>query len=105
MGKVKPGGLGRDMEGLEGVRVTLENERGKGSGNGRAARLGELAQVVPRGGKSVNVLVGEKEVSLRFWKPKTTAKAKPLSTHPARQTHPLRPRPPSPRPNRPPLPH
>lgn len=61
---MKPGGLGRDLEGLEGVRVqVVEKEKG---GQGRAAtlRLGELAQVVPRGGKSVVVLVNEKEVSV-----------------------------------------
>ncbi len=42
---------------LENVRVHLVKDS-KGS-----ERLGDLAQVLPKGGRSVMVLVGEKEVS------------------------------------------
>ena len=58
LAKVQPGGVGRDLEALEGVRVVLG-----GKGEGGNVRLGDVAQVVPRG-KAVVVLVGEREVSL-----------------------------------------
>lgn len=72
--KMGPGGLGRDLEGLEALKVQVANPeklgQEQGQGQGRAAttttttRLGDLAQVVPRGGKTVAVLVGDKDVRL-----------------------------------------
>jgi ribosome recycling factor len=47
---------------LEGVRVHLTKDSKK------AIRLGELAQVLPKGGRTVMVLVGEADVSLPFRK-------------------------------------
>lgn len=43
-------------EKLESVRVVVDKE------GGRSERLGDLAQVLPKGGRSLNILVGEAEV-------------------------------------------
>ena len=56
LSKLRTGGR-FNPELLEGVRVQLKKE------NKSTIRLGELAQVVPKGGKSVVVLVGEADVS------------------------------------------
>lgn len=56
LGKLKTGGR-FNPEALESVRVQLvKDEKG-------TERLGDLAQVLPKGGRSVMVLVGEKDVS------------------------------------------
>lgn len=55
--KLRPGGR-FNPELLEHLRVKLEKD-GKGT-----STLGSLAQVVPKGGRSVMVLVGDKDVSL-----------------------------------------
>ena len=55
LSKLKPGGrFNPDL--LEGLRVQLE----KGSKD--TVKLGDLAQVVPRSGRSIAVLIGEAEV-------------------------------------------
>jgi len=57
LGKLRTGGR-FNPEILEAVRVQLlKDEKG-------TERLGDLAQVLPKGGRSVMVLVGEKDVSL-----------------------------------------
>ncbi len=56
LGKLRTGGR-FNPEILENVRVHLVKDS-KGT-----ERLGDLAQVLPKGGRSVMVLVGEKEVS------------------------------------------
>ena len=61
LARVKPGGIVRDLEALEGVRVQLEKDENK-SGKGSGVKLGDLAQVLRRG-KNVVLLVGEKDVS------------------------------------------
>lgn len=54
--RIKPGGV--DVQAVEEVRVTLK----KGAKGGKdVVRVGELAQVVPRG-RVLVLLVGEKEV-------------------------------------------
>jgi ribosome recycling factor len=56
LSKLRTGGR-FNPELLEGVRVQLKKD------NKQSIRLGDLAQVVPKGGKSVVVLVGEADVS------------------------------------------
>ncbi len=56
LSKLRTGGR-FNPELLEGVRVHLKKE------NKQSIRLGDLAQVVPKGGKSIVVLVGEADVS------------------------------------------
>ena len=55
---MKAGGIARDLEALEGIKVQLEKDGGKGG----SVKVGDLAQVLPRG-KNVVVLIGEKDVS------------------------------------------
>ena len=73
--KIKAGGL--DIEALENLTVTLKHGSGgggsksgkgskpKGTG-GEETKLGDIAQVVPRG-RVVVIMVGEKDVSLPTW--------------------------------------
>jgi ribosome recycling factor len=56
LSKLRTGGR-FNTELLESVRVQLKKE------NKQSLRLGDLAQVVPKGGKSIVVLVGEADVS------------------------------------------
>ena len=56
LSKLRTGGR-FNPELLEGVRVQLKKD------NKQSIRLGDLAQVVPKGGKSIVVLVGEADVS------------------------------------------
>lgn len=59
LSKLRAGGR-VNTEVIEGLKVNLKT----GSGNGNeSVRLGELAQVVPRGGRMSAVLVSEEEVS------------------------------------------
>lgn len=59
--KLRAGGR-FNPETLENVRVFLAKE-------GKATeRLGDLAQVLPKGGRSVMLLVGEKDVSYRSYR-------------------------------------
>ena len=48
-------------EAIEGLRVTLK-AKDKQDGGG-SVRLGELAQVISKGGRSFTVLAGEEDVS------------------------------------------
>jgi ribosome recycling factor len=56
LSKLRTGGR-FNPELLEGVRVQLKKD------NKQSIRLGDLAQVVPKGGKSIVVFVGEADVS------------------------------------------
>ena len=56
LSKLRTGGR-FNPELLVGVRVQLKKD------NKQSVRLGDLAQVVPKGGKSIVVLVGEADVS------------------------------------------
>ena len=56
LSKLRTGGR-FNPETLENLRVQLSKD------NKRTERLGDLAQVLPKGGRSVMILVGEKEVS------------------------------------------
>ena len=62
--KIKAGG--RDVEGIEGIRVNLGKGNQKGKGN--VVRVGDLASVVARG-RNVVIMVAEKDVrgSLRTY--------------------------------------
>lgn len=66
LAKIKVGGISRDLEAIENVRVRL----GKGSKpeKGSEVTIGDVASVVPRSGK-VHVLVGEREVRHNFLGP------------------------------------
>lgn len=57
LSKLRTGGR-FNPELLENVRVLLEK------GSKETIRLGELAQVIPKGGRTINVLVGEADVGL-----------------------------------------
>lgn len=59
LSRVKVGGTARDLEAIEKIRVRL-NKTGNGAGDG--VTITDIASVVPRG-KSVHVMVGEKDVS------------------------------------------
>lgn len=59
LSKLRTGGR-FNPELLEGVRVQLKKD------NKQSIRLGDLAQVVPKGGKSIVVLVGEADVSKSY---------------------------------------
>jgi ribosome recycling factor len=59
LSKLRTGGR-FNPELLESIRVQLKKD------NKLTIRLGDLAQVVPKGGKSVVVLVGEADVSWMF---------------------------------------
>lgn len=62
LSKLRAGGR-INTEVIEGLKVNLKT----GSGNGNeSVRLGELAQVVPRGGRMSAVLVSEEEVSTLY---------------------------------------
>lgn len=56
LSKLRTGGR-FNPEVLENLRVVLSKD-------GAKERLGDLAQVLPKGGRSLSVLVGEKDVSL-----------------------------------------
>ena len=57
LAKLRTGGR-FNPEVLENLRVALAKD-----GGGAKERLGDLAQVLPKGGRSLSVLVGEKDVS------------------------------------------
>lgn len=57
LSKLRTGGR-FNLEVLENLRVRVERDRTAG------VRLGDLAQVLPKGGRSLMILVGEKDVSL-----------------------------------------
>lgn len=59
LSKLRTGGR-FNPEVLENLRVHLVKDDKK------SERLGDLAQVLPKGGRSLMILVGEKEVSLAF---------------------------------------
>lgn len=66
LSKLRVGGQ-FNPEVLEGLRVQVGGKGGKGSGeSGVSVRLGEVAQVLPRRGRSVVVVVAEKEVRSGF---------------------------------------
>lgn len=57
--RIKPGGV--DVQAVEDVRVTLKKGGSADKGEKEVVKVGELAQVVPRG-RVLLLLVGEKEV-------------------------------------------
>ena len=57
--KLRSGGR-FNPEAIEQLRVNLVK------GSNKTVRLGEVAQVVPKGGRSVTIIVGEEDVSLLF---------------------------------------
>lgn len=57
LSKLRTGGR-FNPEALENLRVHLVKDSNK------SERLGDLAQVLPKGGRSLMILVGEKDVSL-----------------------------------------
>lgn len=74
LSKLRPGGL--DLEAIEALRVSLspsaggkgggsrkDGPRSGGKGKSDTVKLGDVAQVVPRG-RIVVIMVGEKEVNL-----------------------------------------
>lgn len=63
LGKLRPGGR-FNPEVLEGLKVQVA--RGKGAEGKASVRLGDLAQVIPRGGRTVVVMVGEADVRVSF---------------------------------------
>lgn len=60
LSKLRMGGR-FNTESLEDLRVSL------GKGGKEIVRLGELAQVVPKGGRTVTILASEEEVELRSY--------------------------------------
>lgn len=58
MSKLRAGGR-FNPETIEGLRVNIPTG---GGGSKETVRLGSLAQVIPKGGRAVTVLVGEEEV-------------------------------------------
>jgi len=69
LGKLRAGGR-FNTEVLEGLRVRVA--RGKGAEGKESVRLGDLAQVVPRGGRTVVVMVGEADVRITSRFPSAT---------------------------------
>ena len=58
----------KTSESAAGAREKDAGKKGKGKEkDGAAVRLMDLASLVPRGGRGVGVLVGEKEVSWWFF--------------------------------------
>lgn len=81
LSKLKAGGL--DLEAIEALRVSLGTAKGnagpgpaggkgRGKGDGKAkgevVRVGDVAQVVPRG-RTVVIMVGEKDVGFLLLRP------------------------------------
>jgi ribosome recycling factor len=66
LSKLRVGGQ-FNPEVLEGLRVQVGGKGGKGSGgSGVSVRLDEVAQILPRRGRSVVVVVAEREVGILF---------------------------------------
>ncbi|WEW58520.1 ribosome-recycling factor [Emydomyces testavorans] len=83
--KLRAGGR-LNPELIENVRVTLKTGSGSGKGGGKEmVKVGELAQVIPKGGRMIMILVGEDE----YAKPITSAlQAMPsLSLNPQPDPH------------------
>ena len=58
LSKLRPGGR-LDPEMIENLRVSLKGSNGP-------ERLGDLATVVPKGGRAISVIVAEEEVCYRL---------------------------------------